>query len=53
MRPYLKNNYSKRAGDMVQVIECLPSKCNALSSTPVQERERDREREREQRRLIF
>jgi hypothetical protein len=31
-RPYLKNNKAKRTGVMAQVVECLPSKCEALSS---------------------
>jgi hypothetical protein len=25
---------AKRAGDVAQVMECLPSKCKALSSNP-------------------
>jgi hypothetical protein len=33
-RPYLRSK-TKRAGSMAQVIENLPSKCKALSSTPV------------------
>jgi hypothetical protein len=35
MRPYLKNNTNRRAGDMVQVVECLPSMCKTLGSSPV------------------
>jgi hypothetical protein len=37
-RPYLQNKQRKRAGDMVQAVECLPSKRKALSSnhsTPI------------------
>jgi hypothetical protein len=30
-----------------QVVECLPGKCEALSSNPWRERDRERERERE------
>jgi hypothetical protein len=34
-RPYPKDNRSKkRAEGAVQVLECLPSKCEALSSNP-------------------
>jgi hypothetical protein len=36
-RPYLKNNQcknAKRAGDLTPVVERLPSKYMALSSTP-------------------
>jgi hypothetical protein len=33
MRSYHKNN-QKRAGKVTQVVEHLPSKCEALSSTP-------------------
>jgi hypothetical protein len=33
-RSYLKNNQRKRAGSMVQVVECLHSKYKALSSNP-------------------
>jgi hypothetical protein len=32
VRPYLKNNESKRVGDVTQVAKHLPSKCKALSS---------------------
>jgi hypothetical protein len=35
MRPYLKNNLkSKKGWRYAQVVECLPSKCKALSSNP-------------------
>jgi hypothetical protein len=35
VRPYLKNTqHKKRAGRVVQVAECLPSKHEALSSNP-------------------
>jgi hypothetical protein len=34
MGTYLKNNKRKRAGGMAQVVELLPSKCEALSSNP-------------------
>jgi hypothetical protein len=35
MRPYLENTqYKKGAGGMVQVLELLPSKHEALSSNP-------------------
>jgi hypothetical protein len=33
-RPYLKNNQRKKGFDVVQVVECLPSKHKALSSNP-------------------
>jgi hypothetical protein len=33
MTPYLKKN--QRAGEVVQVVEYLLSKCEVLSSTPV------------------
>jgi hypothetical protein len=29
MRPYLKSNYSNKAGGRTQVVQCLPSKCKA------------------------
>jgi hypothetical protein len=32
VRPYPKNNQAKKAGGMVQVIECLPCKHEALNS---------------------
>jgi hypothetical protein len=33
--PYLKNNSkAKRAGVVIQMVEHLPGKCEALSSTP-------------------
>jgi hypothetical protein len=36
MRPYLKDTQHKnRAGMVAQVLELLPSKCEALSSNPV------------------
>jgi hypothetical protein len=35
MRPYLENTQDKnRTSGVVQVIECLPCKCKALSSNP-------------------
>jgi hypothetical protein len=34
MRPYLEKNSSQRAGGVVQVVEHLPSKCEALSLNP-------------------
>jgi hypothetical protein len=35
MKPYLKNNQTKnRAGGVAQVVACLPSKCESLSSNP-------------------
>jgi hypothetical protein len=47
-RPYLENTQQNRADGVTQVVECLPSKCEALSSYPLQpERERERERERD------
>jgi hypothetical protein len=33
-RPYLKNTKAKRACGMAQAIECLPGKCEVLSSNP-------------------
>jgi hypothetical protein len=43
----------KRAGDMTQVVEHQPSKCEAPSSNP-SIRERERERERQERyNLLF
>jgi hypothetical protein len=32
--PILKIPNAKRAGGMAQVVECQPSKCEALSSNP-------------------
>jgi hypothetical protein len=32
VRPYFKNNQSKGCGGMTQVVECLPSKPEDLSS---------------------
>jgi hypothetical protein len=37
-RPYLKNTQSIRAGDMAQVVECLPKKHEALSSNSIVEK---------------
>jgi hypothetical protein len=34
MRPYLKITIAKRAEDMIQALEHLPSKCKAMSSKP-------------------
>jgi hypothetical protein len=34
-RPYLKITKAKRAGGMTQVVEYLPSKCEALISTSI------------------
>jgi hypothetical protein len=33
-RSYLENIQHKRAGRVAQVVECLPNKCDALSSNP-------------------
>jgi hypothetical protein len=33
-RRYLKNKQSKNTGGEAQLLECLPSKCKAVSSTP-------------------
>jgi hypothetical protein len=47
-----KISRAKRAGNVAQVLECLPSKYEALSlnpGTPLRKREREREREREER----
>jgi hypothetical protein len=35
VRPHLQNNHSKRAGGKAQGVECLPSKCGALTASPV------------------
>jgi hypothetical protein len=36
VRLYFKNTqHTKQAGEMDQVVNCLPSKCEALSQTPV------------------
>jgi hypothetical protein len=32
--PILKKSSQKRFGGVVQVVECLPSQCEALSSNP-------------------
>jgi hypothetical protein len=48
MRPYLKNNQHKRAGTVVQVIECLPSKHEALRSNPSTAKEKKKEEEKEE-----
>jgi hypothetical protein len=43
---YLKNSQSKnQLEERLKVVECLPSKCEAISSNPVMDRERERERE--------
>jgi hypothetical protein len=35
VRPHQSNNqFKKTAGGMAQVVECLPSKCEALSLNP-------------------
>jgi hypothetical protein len=36
---------------VAEVVECLPGKCEALSSNPVRKRERKRKRERERKQL--
>jgi hypothetical protein len=44
----LQNNQSKKAGGMAQEVECLSSKCKALSLKPIQllkKRERKYSRE--------
>jgi hypothetical protein len=33
----------KRAGEVAQVVECLPSMCEALSSNPTTTKKKDRE----------
>jgi hypothetical protein len=33
-RPCLQNNQSKRAGGVAQMVESLPSRCEALSPNP-------------------
>jgi hypothetical protein len=43
VRSYLKNNESKRAKAVAQVVECLPAKSEALSSNPSTGRERNKE----------
>jgi hypothetical protein len=51
MRPYLEKYLThKRAGGVAQVIECLPSKCEALSSNPSTEKKKKKGRERERER---
>jgi hypothetical protein len=42
-RPYLKNNKTKRAGGVTQVVEYLPSKCKVLSSNPSTKKKRQSE----------
>jgi hypothetical protein len=39
VRPYSKNK-SKRAGDMIQMVECLPNKHKTLNSSTTQKRKR-------------
>jgi hypothetical protein len=34
VRAHLQNNQSIKAGDLAQVVESLPHKCEALSSKP-------------------
>jgi hypothetical protein len=38
VRPYPQNNQSKKSGGVVQVLEHLSSKCEALSSNPSTEK---------------
>jgi hypothetical protein len=45
-RLYLENT-QHRAGEVVHMVECLPNKHEALSSSTSSMRERERERERE------
>jgi hypothetical protein len=44
---------AKRSGRAAQVLECLPSKHEALNSTPSIEREREKKREREERQVLI
>jgi hypothetical protein len=54
MRPSLKNKLkAKRAEDMAQVVECLPTKLEALSSNPsnVKKKKERRKKEKEKKHL--
>jgi hypothetical protein len=46
---FLSRKYptQKRAGGVVQVLECLPSKCEALSSNPSTKKKKKRKRKKE------
>jgi hypothetical protein len=48
MRPYLeKKQHKTELAEWLKVVECLSSKCEALSSNPSTEREREKEKGRE------
>jgi hypothetical protein len=40
VRSYLEKNQHNRAGRVAQVVECLPSKCEALSSPAPKKKKR-------------
>jgi hypothetical protein len=42
--PISKTPLQKRAGEMAQMAECLPSKHEALSSTPVPQKKKKKKR---------
>jgi hypothetical protein len=42
IRPYWKSNYGKRPGGVTEVVELLPSKCEALSSSPSTDKNKKR-----------
>jgi hypothetical protein len=43
----IKKNAKFRAGGVVQVVECLPSKCEALSLNPSTEKKKKRKKKKE------
>jgi hypothetical protein len=40
---FRKNPTQNRAGEVAEVVECLPSKCEALSSNPSNIKKKERE----------
>jgi hypothetical protein len=53
MRPYLeKKQHKTELAEWLKVVECLSSKCEALSSNPSTERERERKRRGESERWV-
>jgi hypothetical protein len=48
VKPYLQNKQSKRAGDVTQSIECLPSKHKVLNSNSSLKKKKKKPRRLEQ-----
>jgi hypothetical protein len=48
MRTYLKNKLKQEDWAVADVVECLPSKCEALSSIPDTAKNKKRKKEKEE-----